>query len=76
MTLSRVRAGRAPLPRGPLGRGGGFTLPRAGRPVPGTGNMANKDRNIWYGRLRRWPPYIILAAVLIAVLMWIPASPA
>ena len=35
--------------------------------------MAKRSR---YGRLVRWLPYIILLAIVVAVLIWIPGSPA
>jgi len=37
--------------------------------------MAKKSRNA-RSRLVRWLPYIILLAIVVAVLIWIPGSPA
>ena len=38
--------------------------------------MAKKSRNAGRSRLVRWLPYIILLAIVLAVLIWIPGSPA
>ena len=38
--------------------------------------MAKKSRNARRSRLVRWLPYIILLAIVVAVLIWIPGSPA
>ena len=38
--------------------------------------MAKRSRNAQRSRLMRWLPYIILLAIVVAVLIWIPGSPA
>ena len=54
------------------GRGPGPSI-RRDRPISRIADMAKRSR---YGRLVRWLPYIILLAIVVAVLIWIPGSPA